>query len=222
MMTRQMRAAVLKAKARGEGGTRGEQQQHDALLVLESSCDYDEEAEEEAYCFMAPALTQPLTMEEELNGTDRDKLVDEEVFMSQPPGYEDGTGRVWKLKKVIYGLKQAPRCWYKKLASVLDEIGFRASTCDESLFLMGEKEALVMFLVYVDDIVLFESSKQEVLKVQQKLMQNFKCKTLGEANYCLGMHIQRDINNGWVKLHKEKYIKDMGHTTSIQVQDCQS
>ncbi|CAI7866643.1 unnamed protein product, partial [Closterium sp. NIES-54] len=92
-------------------------------------------------------------------------LVDEEVFMSQPPGYEDGTGRVWKLKKAIYGLKQAPSCWYKKLASVLDEIGFRASACDESLFLMGEKEALVMFLVYVDDILLFGSSKQEVLKV---------------------------------------------------------
>ncbi|GJP33291.1 hypothetical protein CLOM_g17838 [Closterium sp. NIES-68] len=52
-------------------------------------------------------------------------------YMVQPPGYEDGTGRVCKLNKAIYGLKQAPRCWYNRLASALEGIGFRASACDE-------------------------------------------------------------------------------------------
>ncbi|GJP36805.1 hypothetical protein CLOM_g21279 [Closterium sp. NIES-68] len=37
-------------------------------------------------------------------------IVEEEVYMVQPPGYENGTGRVCKLNKAIYGLKQAPRC----------------------------------------------------------------------------------------------------------------
>ncbi|CAI7876000.1 unnamed protein product [Closterium sp. NIES-53] len=78
--------------------------------------------------------------------------------MTQPPGYEDGMGRVCKLKKSIYGLKKAPRWWYQKLAAVLEEMGFRTSSCDESLFLKGEGEKLVLFLVYVDDILLFSSS----------------------------------------------------------------
>ncbi|GJP81071.1 hypothetical protein CLOP_g11251 [Closterium sp. NIES-67] len=108
-------------------------------------------------------------------------IVEEEVYMVQPPGYEDGTGRVCKLNKAIYGLKQAPRCWYNRLASALEGIGFRASACDESLFLMGEGESLVLLLVYVDDILLFSSSDKEIDGVQQKLTEQFKCKSLGEA-----------------------------------------
>ncbi|CAI7847004.1 unnamed protein product [Closterium sp. NIES-54] len=108
-------------------------------------------------------------------------ILEEDVYMTQPPGYEDGTGRVCKLKKSIYDLKQAPRCWYQKLAAVLEEMGFRTSSCDESLFLKGEGEKLVLFLVYVDDILLFSSSMKEIHNVQQQLMKNFKCKTLGEA-----------------------------------------
>ncbi|CAI7926715.1 unnamed protein product, partial [Closterium sp. NIES-53] len=100
-------------------------------------------------------------------------ILEEDVYMTQPPGYEDGTGRVCKLKKSIYGLKQAPCCWYQKLAAVLEEMGFRTSSSDESLFLKGEGEKLVLFLVYVDDILLFSSSMKEIQKVQQQLMKNF-------------------------------------------------
>ncbi|CAI5963259.1 unnamed protein product [Closterium sp. NIES-64] len=137
-------------------------------------------------------------------------ILEEEVFMTQPPGYEDGTGRVCKLKKSIYGLKQAPRCWYQKLAAVLEEMGFRTSSCDESLFLKGEGEKLVLFLVYVDDILLFSSSMKEIQKVQQQLMENFKCKNLGEVKYYLGMHVERDLDHRWLKLHQEKFIKELG------------
>ncbi|CAI7779133.1 unnamed protein product, partial [Closterium sp. NIES-53] len=35
-------------------------------------------------------------------------VVDEEIYMKQPEGYDDGSGRVCRLNKAIYGLKQAP------------------------------------------------------------------------------------------------------------------
>ncbi|CAI7830487.1 unnamed protein product, partial [Closterium sp. NIES-53] len=132
-------------------------------------------------------------------------ILKEDVYMTQPPGYEDGTGRVCKLKKSIYGLKQAPRCWYQK-----------TSSSDESLFLKGEGEKLVLFLVYVDDILLFSSSMKEIQKVQQQLMKNFKCKTLGEVKYYLGMHVERDLDHRWLKLHQEKFIKELGEKCGIE------
>ncbi|CAI7851516.1 unnamed protein product, partial [Closterium sp. NIES-53] len=143
-------------------------------------------------------------------------ILEEDVYMTQPPGYEDGTGRVCKLKKSIYGLKQAPRCWYQKLAAVLEEMGFRTSSCDESLFLKGEGGKLVLFLVYVDDILLFSSSMKEIQKVQQQLMKNFKCKTLGEVKYYLGMHVETDLDHRWLKLHQEKFIKELGEKYGIE------
>ncbi|GJP40682.1 hypothetical protein CLOM_g333 [Closterium sp. NIES-68] len=143
-------------------------------------------------------------------------IVEEEVYMVQPPGYEDGTGRVCKLNKAIYGLKQAPRCWYNRLASALEGIGFRANACDESLFLMGEGESLVLLLVYVDDILLFSSSDKEIDGVQRKLTEQFKCKSLGEARYYLGMHIERDTERGWLKLHQGQYINTLAEKYSLQ------
>ena len=42
----------------------------------------------------------------------------EEVYMDQPPGYEDECHQdhVCKLCKALYGLKQAPQAWHSKIA----------------------------------------------------------------------------------------------------------
>jgi hypothetical protein len=52
--------------------------------------------------------------------------LEEEVYMQQPPGYED-TRRpnyVCKLYKALYGFKQAPGVWYSRLNSKLIDLGF--------------------------------------------------------------------------------------------------
>ncbi|CAI7809263.1 unnamed protein product, partial [Closterium sp. NIES-54] len=204
----------------------------EALLILLHGYDPDEE-NEPAYCFLAPAPEEPASMEEALAGPDREKWL-----VSRDAEYqsllENGTWDLvvlpkekkavqckWVLRiktddKSIYGLKQAPRCWYQKLAAVLEEMGFRTSSCDESLFLKGEGEKLVLFLVYVDDILLFSSSMKEIQKVQQQLMKNFKCKTLGEVKYYLGMHVEKDLDHRWLKLHQEKFIKELGEKYGIE------
>ncbi|CAI7736868.1 unnamed protein product [Closterium sp. NIES-53] len=89
-------------------------------------------------------------------------ILEEEIFMAQPKGFYDGSGRVWKLKKVLYGLKQAPRQWYLKLREVLEEIGFTPSSADNSLFMLGEGEQRSFMVVYVDDILIFSPSSDLV------------------------------------------------------------
>ncbi|CAI7890560.1 unnamed protein product [Closterium sp. NIES-53] len=130
----------------------------------------------------------------------------EDMYMAQPDGYEDGTSRVCKLKKAIYGLKQAPRCWYEKLEEVLLSGGFKTSQADHSLFLLGEGEQLLLLLVYVDDILLFSPSMEQIERTQKVLMDNFKCKMLGDVHYYLGLQIERDVERRWLKVHQSHYI----------------
>jgi len=48
-------------------------------------------------------------------------IVNEEIFVSQPLGFEDHIypNHVYKLRKVVYGLKQAPKQWYERLSCFL-------------------------------------------------------------------------------------------------------
>jgi hypothetical protein len=43
--------------------------------------------------------------------------IDEEVYVEQPPGFEDNkySSHVYKFSKALYGLKQVPRAWYECL-----------------------------------------------------------------------------------------------------------
>ncbi|CAI7890352.1 unnamed protein product [Closterium sp. NIES-54] len=130
----------------------------------------------------------------------------EDIYMAQPDGYEDGTSRVCKLKKAVYGLKRAPRCWCKKLEEVLLSGGFRTSQADHCLFLLGEGEQLLLLLVYVDDILLFSPSMEQIERTPKLLMDNFRCKMLGDIHYYLGLQIERDIERRWLKMHQSHYI----------------
>ncbi|CAI7891474.1 unnamed protein product [Closterium sp. NIES-54] len=108
-------------------------------------------------------------------------IILQELYMLQPEGLDDGSGRVCRLKKAIYGLKQAPRAWYHKLEETLLAGGFKKSECDHSLFLLQEKEQFLMLLVYVDDILLFSESAAMIERVEEMLEMQFKCSKMGDV-----------------------------------------
>ncbi|CAI7851294.1 unnamed protein product, partial [Closterium sp. NIES-53] len=101
----------------------------------------------------------------------KEKVDYKELFA--PGGFDDGSGRVLRLKKALYGLKHAPRQWYLKLRGVLEEIGFTPSTADHSLFMLGEGEQRSFIVVYVDDILIFSPSSDLVKEVMLKLQDKF-------------------------------------------------
>jgi hypothetical protein len=53
-------------------------------------------------------------------------VLEEEVYMRQPPGFVDAdrSQHVCRLVKAIYGLKQAPRTWHAHLGAALAALGF--------------------------------------------------------------------------------------------------
>ncbi|CAI7776005.1 unnamed protein product [Closterium sp. NIES-54] len=127
-------------------------------------------------------------------------ILEEEIFFAKPDGFDDGSGRVLKLKKALYALKQAPRQWYLNVRGVLEEIGFTPSTANHSLFMLGEGEQRSFMVVYVDDILIFSPSSDLVKEVMLKLQDKFKCKALGDVNFYLELHIERDVEKRCMRL----------------------
>ncbi|GJZ02639.1 putative ribonuclease H-like domain-containing protein [Tanacetum coccineum] len=102
--------------------------------------------------------------------------IDEEVYVSQPPGFLDPKypQKVYKVVKALYGLHQAPRDWYTTLSTFLLKNGYRRGTIHKTLFIKKDKHDIILVQVYVDDIIFgstkkswcdeFEALMKEILK----------------------------------------------------------
>nr|GEZ45131.1 hypothetical protein [Tanacetum cinerariifolium] len=77
--------------------------------------------------------------------------INEEVYVCQPPGFEDPDhlDKVYKVVKELYGLHQASRAWYETLANYLLENGFHRGKIDQTLFIKKEKGDILLVQIYV-------------------------------------------------------------------------
>jgi histone deacetylase 1/2 len=96
-------------------------------------------------------------------------VLEEEVYMRQPPGFEKGKDLICKLDKALYSLKQAPRAWYARLSTKLQHLGFIPSKADTSLFFFTKPEVTMFVLVYVDDIIVVSSVPSAVATLLKQL-----------------------------------------------------
>ena len=144
--------------------------------------------------------------------------LDEQVFMKQPPGFEnhDFPGHVCKLKKALYGLKQAPRAWFNKLSSALISWGFLYSRTGSSMFINCGQSTILIVLVYLDDIIVTGSSESQVSQLITRLNNSFALRDLGQLSYFLGIEVT--YSKGSMHLSQTKYISDLLKRTDMT--DC--
>nr|GFB22992.1 hypothetical protein [Tanacetum cinerariifolium] len=73
----------------------------------------------------------------DMNNLDTTIQNEEEVYVCQPPGFEDldFPNRVYKVEKAMYGLHQAPRALYETLSTYLLDNGFLRGKIDKTLFI---------------------------------------------------------------------------------------
>lgn len=131
--------------------------------------------------------------------------LNETVYIEQPPIINDGTDRVWKLKRSLYGLKQAGRQWHQKLSSELKKLGFERAGYDPALFIRkvsGEKQFI---FIWVDDLIIF-ATRKACDEIVEHVFDKFKGRDLGEATWVLGMSIKRDRSKGIVELSQQRMI----------------
>ncbi|GKA59906.1 putative ribonuclease H-like domain-containing protein [Tanacetum coccineum] len=99
--------------------------------------------------------------------------IDEEVYVSQPPGFIDPKypKKVYKVVKALYGLHQAPKAWYATLSTFLLKNGYRRETIGKTLFIKKDKHDIILVQVYMDDII-FGSTKKSWCDDFEALMKN--------------------------------------------------
>ncbi|GKD97962.1 putative ribonuclease H-like domain-containing protein, partial [Tanacetum coccineum] len=107
--------------------------------------------------------------------------IEEEVYVTQPPGFKDPDhpDKVYKVVKALYGLHQAPRAWYETLANYLLGNGFKRGKIDQTLFIKKQKGDILLVQVYVDDII-FGSTNKELCTGFEKLMKENQDKYVAE------------------------------------------
>ncbi|KAJ9558238.1 hypothetical protein OSB04_012852 [Centaurea solstitialis] len=145
----------------------------------------------------------------DVNGAFLYGTIVEEVYVSQPLGFEDPKypDKVYKLRKALYGLHQAPRAWYDTLSSYLLKNKFERGVIDKTLFIKRTKTDMLLVQIYVDDII-FGSTKDDMCKEFEELMhKKFKMSSMGELTFFLGLQVKQKADG--IFINQSKYVASM-------------
>lgn len=130
--------------------------------------------------------------------------LDEEIFMVQPKGYDDNSGRVCKLIKSLYGLKQSSRCWNTKFTSLLKQFNFEVSVADPCVFISHQHKRKIILAIYIDDGLVAATDDADISTLLIYLQNNFDIKVF-EASVFLGLNIVR--KEKCIHVHQSLYAK---------------
>ncbi|GJW27283.1 putative ribonuclease H-like domain-containing protein [Tanacetum coccineum] len=136
-------------------------------------------------------------------------LSDEEVYVSQPPGFvdPDHPKKVYKVVKALYGLHQALRAWYATLSTFLEKHGYRRGTINKTLFIKKDKKDIMLVQVYVDDIIFGSTRKSWCDEFEALMKDRFQISSMGELIFFLGLQVKQKTDG--IFISQDKYVADM-------------
>ncbi len=134
---------------------------------------------------------------------------DLDIYMRQPPGFEDGNNVVCKLKKTLYGLKQAPRAWYFVLKEVLNKMGFEQMSADSSFWVHKTDDIVVFLTSIVDDMLVVSPDEEFTLTIVHQILKKLPGTHSGRATYYNGLRIT------WLDDTKEVMLTQAAHVEKL-------
>ncbi|GJT32230.1 putative ribonuclease H-like domain-containing protein [Tanacetum coccineum] len=135
--------------------------------------------------------------------------IDEEVYVSQPPGFVDPKcpKKVYKVVKALYGLHQAPRAWYATLSTFLLKSGYKRGTIDKTLFIKKDKNDIMLVQVYVDDIIFGSTKKSWCDEFEALMKSRFQMSSMGELTFFLGLQVKQKEDG--IFISQDKYVAEI-------------
>ncbi|CAK1584992.1 unnamed protein product [Parnassius mnemosyne] len=114
------------------------------------------------------------------------------IYMKQPEGFDDGSGKVCKLDKTLYGLKQAPSMWNERVTTHFEKKIGLINTDDDPCIYYNKDKSIMLF---VDDGLIAGKNEDEIYRILGEINKEFQItiskKAQDKLTY-LGMEIKID------------------------------
>ncbi|CAI5534788.1 unnamed protein product [Closterium sp. Naga37s-1] len=195
--------------------------------------DEESDYEECAFAFFSPVEMpgEPATLKEALESSDAEewkKAMESELksieendtfeLVELPEGRKaitskwlfkiksDADGKIERYKSTLVakGYQQKEKVDYKELFAPVVK-----STTLRTLFAGAAIKGWVVKQMDIVTAFLNGILEEEIFMAQPEglMMDKFKCKSLGDVNFYLGLHIERDVEKRCMRVHKRKYLK---------------
>jgi hypothetical protein len=117
----------------------------------------------------------------------------EEVYIEQLAGFvvAGKEHKVLKLWKQLYMLHQASRAWNVKLDDTLLSLNFWRTPLEHAIYVWWNGNVLVVVGVYVDDLVITGSDRDDIRSFKEEMAVAFKMSDLGLLHYYLGISLSQ-------------------------------
>jgi len=129
----------------------------------------------------------------------------DEYYLEQPKGFDDGSGRVWKLKRPLYGMKTSGRLWNETVTSFLLSVNFNQSDVDPCLFIRREGDDFMIIVLAVDDFLVCATNNKLKNDVMLALKEKFDYQDLGLCSCYLGVKFTQSYDK--IRMVQDDYAK---------------
>ncbi len=134
----------------------------------------------------------------------------EDLYMKVPEGVLDPAlqGKVLKLHKSLYSLKHAGCVWNHRINATLPKLDYIPTVSNHCVYCRQDQAGWHYIALCVDNLLFASSAQTKVDRVKGALHSKFGIKDLGEAEFILGIQVQRHPT-GQIFLSQQAYLKDV-------------
>lgn len=131
--------------------------------------------------------------------------IDEELYMTQPPHFEDTSAQVCRLKKSIYGLRQASRVWNRRFNQFLSKHQLRPTDADPCLY-VSATTPVILLAIFVDDGLMASQNTSSMPSILDEMDDVLKVRR-NEPDTFVRLHITRNRAMRSIFLYQTQYVE---------------
>ena len=120
------------------------------------------------------------------------------------------------LNNALYGLRESPRAWYECLDDYLKSLGFERSEHDYCLYTLIERDEIIYWIIFVDDLLMCCKNRQNLDLIKSLLKERLQMNDLGKISTYLGINIEYDEKKNEMFLDQEEYMESLARKYQIK------